>query len=188
MKEGKKSKKLLLGIIFVIIIIIGSWIILDFMGYHPFLEGSNHRYGYLKIEVEYPYSNVTNEDIISLMQNREDNIVFLNFTEYHVEFTFINTTLTKNELNRFETILHLQKEKFDRGVKLQIVYHSNNKFSEKIYTSQEKSDFEKKVNEKFEIDKIIIHRYLDPLTSFLNNTLHVGYKEIDFGDKYSFEE
>lgn len=188
MKEKRKSKKLLFGIILIIIIIVGTWITLDLLGYHPFMKGYEHTYGYLEIEVEYPYSNVTNEEIISAFRNSENNLDIINYSEYHIEFTFINTTLTQDELSRFETIIHLQSEMFDRGVKLQLVYHSNNKFSEKIYNDKEKKDFEKKANEKLEIDKIIIYKYLDPLTSFLNNTLQVGYKEIDFGDNYIFVE
>jgi hypothetical protein len=182
-QEINKSNKKLFGLIFIIIFIV--FLLVTFLLIHSDI-GSNYNYGYLYIHIEYNPTNYTVEEAINILENNQ-NITNFQYEDTVCSFEIINSTLTSEELERFEIFIALPLVKGDH-IEINIDYHSNVGISKTIYNNKDKQEFIDKASAQYEIDKAIIDRYIEEIDSIISTSFNASIENKYYGDFYNFEE
>jgi hypothetical protein len=150
------------------------------------LPTSKYSYGHLEVRVEYPVTSHSNDNITETLKNDPNITDFEMRDSGFLKFTVLNTTLSDEQIDRFELLMHPQTE--NHGFQIDIEYDSENSFSREISNDKEKDDFIEEANKRYENDKIIIDTYLAKLQEIIENHFEITPTEIDYGEIYKFEE
>ena len=145
--------------------------------------GSDCRYEKVTVWIDSMTSNISIEVIQNEFIN-DDNISIIEKVDNDSWYILLNNSVSminQENSSRIDTLCHFRT----REIEILLRYHSQKPLYDRIYTDEDKVQWERKVDDQYYMDKEVLDQYMNSLLQYLNIRYNLIPKDIEYVEKYS---